>query len=186
MTAILKSHRLRQCRNGSAAIEFAIVAPLLMILLFTIIEFGLIFFANVTLDGAAAKASRIGKTNYFEGQDRDTYLRAMVKDMSAGLLDPDLLTIDLLWYGDINRIGEPEQCLIASCDANSPPGTYVDEDGSGNYTLRLGEVGAGSGGVAGLYTLTYPWPLFSPIMHAIYSDDTVTLTATAVVKNENF
>ncbi|MGH6876670.1 MAG: TadE/TadG family type IV pilus assembly protein [Rhizomicrobium sp.] len=52
----------RRGRSGSAAIEFAIIAPVLALFLFGIIETGVIFFAQSTLQNAADDAARLVRT----------------------------------------------------------------------------------------------------------------------------
>jgi Flp pilus assembly protein TadG len=51
--------RLR-CQNGVAAIEFAIVLPLLMIILFGIIEFGLLLYDKQVITNASREGARAG------------------------------------------------------------------------------------------------------------------------------
>ena len=51
--------RLR-CQKGVAAIEFAIVLPLLMIIVFGIIEFGLLFYDKQVITNASREGARIG------------------------------------------------------------------------------------------------------------------------------
>ncbi len=50
--------RFRRNRRGSAAVEFALVAPMFFALLFAILETGLMFFANQALESATQNAAR--------------------------------------------------------------------------------------------------------------------------------
>lgn len=52
--------RSRKCESGAAAVEFALVVPLLLLLLFGIIGFGMIFAQNLALGNAARQAARFG------------------------------------------------------------------------------------------------------------------------------
>ncbi len=51
--------RLR-CQKGVAAIEFAIVLPLLMMIIFGIIEFGLLLYDKQVITNASREGARIG------------------------------------------------------------------------------------------------------------------------------
>jgi Flp pilus assembly protein TadG len=51
--------RFRRNRAGSAAVEFALVAPVFFALLFAIIETGIIFFANQVLETVTQDSARI-------------------------------------------------------------------------------------------------------------------------------
>jgi Flp pilus assembly protein TadG len=51
--------RFRQNRRGSAAVEFALIAPLFFALLFAILETALMFFANQILETATQQSARL-------------------------------------------------------------------------------------------------------------------------------
>lgn len=51
-------HRLARSRRGTTALEFALVGPLLLMLVFIIIENGLMLFAQAVLDNATTAAAR--------------------------------------------------------------------------------------------------------------------------------
>jgi len=60
-----KSHkfllnRRRSARKGAAVVEMAVVTPLLLTLLFGLIEFGWVFMVKETLTNAAREACRVG------------------------------------------------------------------------------------------------------------------------------
>ena len=49
-----------RCQEGVAAIEFAIVLPLLMMIVFGIIEFGLLFYDKQVITNASREGARAG------------------------------------------------------------------------------------------------------------------------------
>src|ERR1700731_5367557 len=51
-------YRFRRNRRGSAAVEFALVAPVFFALLFAIIETGIMFFASQVLETVTQDAAR--------------------------------------------------------------------------------------------------------------------------------
>ncbi len=63
------ARRFAADRRASAAIEFAIVAPVFLSLFFSIVEAGFYFFINSAVDSANAKAARLIKT----GQAQDSF-----------------------------------------------------------------------------------------------------------------
>ncbi len=65
---MLHGHRARGrfADRGAAAVEFAIVVPVLLIILLALVDFGRIFFVQVSLAAASregARASSIGRTS---------------------------------------------------------------------------------------------------------------------------
>jgi Flp pilus assembly protein TadG len=56
------SRHFLKCRNGSSAVEFALVAPLFLALVFSILEAGYFFFVESAVEAANAKAARLIRT----------------------------------------------------------------------------------------------------------------------------
>jgi Flp pilus assembly protein TadG len=62
MSAIRKLGRLAAARDGSAAIEFAFVLPVLLFILCAIFQIGLVFTANQVLEDATTEFARLIRT----------------------------------------------------------------------------------------------------------------------------
>jgi len=186
---MLKMHTkkpISRCKRGSTAIEFAILAPILIMMLVGVIEFGLVFTASVLLQGAVGTVSRMGKTGFVPpGQTQDAYIRSQISALTGGYLDASKLTIQMEWYRGIDSVGQPEPCYVAVCTSASPPGTYDDVNGNGQWDADQGSPGLGTGGNAVLYTVSYPWPL-EGLIASIVNKKTLTISAVAVVQNEAY
>lgn len=72
-TASLRNlvRRFRRNRRGSAAVEFALVAPLFFALLFAILETAIMFFANQALESMAQNSARTVLTGQAQGAGWD-------------------------------------------------------------------------------------------------------------------
>lgn len=70
---------LLACRRGTTAIEFAVTAPALLLLVFSSFEVGWFYFANSTVDAAVVNASRIIRTGMAQqqGLDKDAFYDAI-------------------------------------------------------------------------------------------------------------
>ncbi len=76
--------------KGVSALEFALVLPLLLILTFGIIEFGILLFDKAVITNASREGARFGIVYSSDGEDRvvmtDADISAVVMDYSNELL----------------------------------------------------------------------------------------------------
>lgn len=175
-------------QDGITAVEFALIAPVFLVMLMGIVEFSLIMFASVALESATNNTARLGKTGYVPpGLTRSEAIIANVKDKTSGLLDPDKITISQKAYSNFDKIGESEPCLQPA----SPPcaGTagvnFVDINGNDTWDSDMGLAGLGNPGDVVVYTVSYPWSITTPIISAI-TGTIFTINARTVVRNEPF
>ncbi len=73
-------------RSGSAAIEFAFVAPVLFLFLLGIIETGVIFFASAALQNATDDTARLIRTGQMSGALSASQLRTQICSEVTGLI----------------------------------------------------------------------------------------------------
>lgn len=174
--------------SGIAALEFAMITPVLLLMLMGIIEFSMIMFTTAVMESATNITSRLGKTGYVaEGSTREQQILDSVAHRTAGLLDPEKITIDSKIYSDFSKIGQPEPCLDPT---SSPcPGTsgvnFVDINGNGMWDADMGKAGLGEAGDVVVYTVSYPWPIMTPFIGSIIGNP-FTLTVRTVVRNEPY
>jgi Flp pilus assembly protein TadG len=72
-------------QRGGSMVEFAIIAPLLFVIVFGIIEFGILLFDKAMLTNATREGARYGIV-FFPGRISDTEIRKVVKDYCANYL----------------------------------------------------------------------------------------------------
>jgi len=88
--SVMRCRRLAARADGQALVEFALVLPILVLILMGIIEFGRIFFAYLVITEMAREGARYAAVGYIE---EDVVLH--LQDM-AGILDSDRLSIDVI------------------------------------------------------------------------------------------
>jgi Flp pilus assembly protein TadG len=78
----------RRAEDGATAIEFALLGPPFLILLFMIMEVGLVFFGAFALDGAVDKSARLIRTGQMQagGFDEAGFRNAICENL-AGPID---------------------------------------------------------------------------------------------------
>ena len=87
------SHSPVNTRRGAAVVEMAVVTPLLLTLLFGVIEFGWVFMVKETLTNATREACRIGVLQGSTDDDiRDRFTEAV--SPTGITVTEDILTIE--------------------------------------------------------------------------------------------
>lgn len=178
-----------RAQSGVTAVEFAIVAPTLMLLMFGIVEFGVIMMVYNVMESATAISSRLGKTGYTgDGLTREQTILNAITERAGSLIDPDDLTLSSKFYKQYDQINDPEPYIDANHNGSYNSGeTYTDINGNGQWDADMGSSGYGSSGDVVVYTVSYPWSIATPIMRELIgSSGTYTITTHAVVKNEPY
>ena len=145
---------------GTVTVEMAIVAPILMILLFGIIEFGFLFWDVLGLKQAAREGARVAAAGATTAKIADR--------VESSSLRQDAVQFDISLQYRLSASGEWHT---------------LGDTGSGAYAENNAPLGAQI-----RVTITYPHPLVTGGLFAALADDpdsqTVTLRAQAVMRRE--
>jgi Flp pilus assembly protein TadG len=165
--------RFRRNRRGSAAVEFALVAPLFFALLFAILETAIVFFAGQVLETITQNSARMILTGQAQTA---SYTQAQFKTYVCGQI-PALFTCSNI-YVDVQSYG------------NSFAGVTINSqiDGSNNFVNNM-QYNPGTAGQIVVVRLFYQWPLFVTGLGYNISNLTGSkrlLTATAAFQNEPY
>ncbi|MDR3450311.1 MAG: TadE/TadG family type IV pilus assembly protein [Alphaproteobacteria bacterium] len=157
------SLRLRDAlRRGSTVVEMALIAPIFFMMVMGTTETCLMIGAQQLLENAAFNTSRLAKTGYTAtGQTQaQTVSQILVKELQS--------------YGALITT---TNVVMTERDYTSFSGAAQGGGGSGYGTQEQIVV----------YTITYPWKLFTPMMSAVMgTNGIVNLTSTIVVRNEPY
>ncbi len=180
--------RLKKCSKGVTAIEFAFLAPVFLLLVCGIIEFSLIAFTSTVMESATTSSSRLGKTGYAAtGMTRQQEIINNITSKTSDFLNPALLTVTTSVYSNFSAVGQPEPFILPTTPpcSGTPGVNYSDINGNGQWDSDMGAAGLGNSGDIVVYTVTYPWPILTPLISAIIGN-TFIVTARTVVRNEPF
>jgi hypothetical protein len=106
----------RRGDEGASALEFAIVVPILLLLLFGMLEFGLIFQAQLAVTHAAREGARLavvqdGALFSVATVEERAYPLRIADGLSVSLTEPDSdsvrVTVSYPWTGRIMPFGDP-------------------------------------------------------------------------------
>jgi hypothetical protein len=170
--------------DGTTAIEFAIVAPVLILLIMGIMEFGLIYYAKNVLENAVAVGARIGITGSdYAGNnrvakpddaptDRVKIIKENIYKRSSGLLKEEQISVSC------TNAGQTFGNLSGSSSGSYGCGDTINNDSSCTT--------GGGGNDAVIYTARYCWKVFTPMIGQFFDNGQVVVQSSLVVKNENF
>jgi Flp pilus assembly protein TadG len=175
-TATLRKtlRRFRRNRRGSAAVEFALVAPVFFALLFAIIETGIVFFAGQVLETVTQDSARMIMTGQAQtgGYSQSDFKTNVVCAKITVLFDcTNGISIDVQSYS-----------AFSSVSITNPI------DGSKNFVPPNNYSPGGPGDIV-VVRLFYQWPLI--VTGLGYNIANLTgskrlLTATAAFRNEPY
>ena len=171
------------------AVGFALVLMVFLVVVFAIMELGMIMLRQILMDNAVHAASRFGMTGLNEAQYQ-AQIRRIIDNRTMGLVDTDQVNIDVLTYTSFDRVGTPEPFV----DTEPFNGVfdegedYTDVNGNNQWDADQGKPGAGRSGEIVLYHVTYDAPSVTGVLddRLFGGDGAIRLTARAVVRNEPF
>ena len=166
--------RLRMRTHGSTgatAVEFAFVAPIFFVLVFGMIEEGIIYLAQTTLQTAVNDAARTVRTGSAGGNSA-SFRNTICSEISVLMACDSNLQIDLVTYGN-----------FSSASYGSP----LNADGTLNTSLNHFQ--PGSSGSIELLRAVYSWQVVTPLLTPFLSNmanNNHLISATATFRNEPY
>lgn len=180
---MIRLSRLTSSQDGASAVEFALIAPVMLMLMMQIFNLGQMLYGKVLLGGAVEVAARASALETANTAAADTMVRSMV----SRVLVNATITGTRTSYQDFADIGRPERWNDVNNDGNCSGGeSYVDENRSGGWERDVGASGNGGAGDVVIYSVTAAYdPLFR-VPFAPASWRRTTLRAVAVRKNQPY
>jgi Flp pilus assembly protein TadG len=176
-------NRLGPDRDGAAIIEFAIVAPVFLLLLMGTFDIGQMAYGKAILNGVVEKAARSSSLETADTTAADN----MVKDALKPILPGATITTTRKSFFDFSDIDRPEKWTDANNDGSCNNGEpFIDENRNGGWDENIGLSGNGGAGDVVLYTVNVSYqPIFTSKLMSNWNA-TRSLTAVGVRKNQPF
>lgn len=186
MTSLNFLSRLARDRSGATLVEFAFVAPILMILLMGIFDMAHSQYTAAQLNGALQRAGRDLTLESAGGSQAD--IDALVIARIKTVVPPDAnITLQRLSHFDFSDIGEAEEFTDDNGDGICNNGeVFVDSNTNGQWDANRGKDGIGGARDAVLFTATVEYERLFPVAGLIGMSDTMTLKASTALRNQPF
>lgn len=177
--------RLAGDNRGAALVEFAMVAPVLILMILGLFEMGYNFYMQSQLQGAVQKAAR---DSTIEGavsseSEIDSRVRAAVRD----IVPAAAVTFSRRAYSNFSDVHQPEDFTDVDgdgkCNNNEP---FEDSNGNGSWDEDRGVDGMGGARDAVLYVVTVSYPRAFAVAKFVGLSDDVTTQATTVLRNQPY
>ena len=178
-------HRLRQNSEGATIVEFAIVAPVFLLLLIGSFDLGHTLYVRSALQGALQDA---GRGSGLEGgvdnqQAIDDYVAAQVMAVAPKAR----LTFDRRNYAEFSDVGTPEDFVDANNIGVYDEGEcFTDENGNGQWDSDVGAEGQGGADDVVVYRVDVAFERSFPLWKMLGLGHEAQLSATTTLRNQPF
>lgn len=177
--------QLRRDQRGAAVIEFAIIAPTLMMVVLGLMDLGYNLYAGTLLEGAIQKAAR---DSTIEGaSSSQVLLDDQVENVVDDLVHGATVQFTRKAYTNFQDVRRPEDFTDSNADGSCNDGEPF-EDVNGNHTWDADRGSNGMGGArdAVLYTVTVTYDRPFPLMKLLGFNSQVTSVARTVLRNQPY
>lgn len=176
---------LRRDVRGATIVEFALVAPVLLITMMGIFDLGYNMYTTSMLQGSIQQAAR-GAT--IEGaRTQAAQLDAIVADAVRAVVPGATMTFTRKSYASFSGVGKPEDYTDVNgdgvCNAGEP---FEDANRNGMWDRDRGAAGQGGARDAVLYTVDVTYLRAFPIAPMIGMSPTFTARARTVLRNQPY
>lgn len=176
---------IRDDTRGVTVVEFALICPVLLMLLMGTYDVGYQLYISSVMQGAIQKA---GRDSTIEGAATATStIDQRVMDQVKAVVPGGTFTFTRKAYATFSTVGKPEDFSDLNsngkCDKGEP---YEDINGNNSWDTDRGISGQGGAKDAVLYTatVTYPRPLAVAPMLGFSKD--ITIKTETVLRNQPY
>lgn len=177
--------RLKRDRRGATMVEFALIAPVLVVALIGLFDLCYNIYAATMLEGAIQQAAR---DSTIEGAgSTQSAIDTRVTDVVQDIVPSATLTFNRTAYIDFADVARPEDFTDSDsdgvCNAGEP---FEDANGNGLWDSDRGSTGMGGARDAVLYTVTVTYNRQFPLHRLLGVPGRVTTVARTVLRNQPF
>jgi Flp pilus assembly protein TadG len=178
--------RLAADTAGVSAVEFALIAPVLLMMVMGIFDLGHNMYTTSMLQGAIQQAAR---NSTIEGAaSSSAALDNLVTTAVRAISPHSTMQFSRAAYTNFSDVGQSEDFVDGDNDDvcnNGEP--YEDSNGNGQWDADQGTAGQGGARDAVLYTVTVSYPRLFPIARLIPGQtDTFTMQSQTVLRNQPY
>lgn len=171
--------------RGAALVEFAIIVPVVAMLLLGSIEFGLNVYLRAVLEGAMQQAGR--NSSLQSAQTGQSAIDTFVRDRVQTILPNATVTFTRQNYYTFSTVGRPEDFTDSNSNGvHDSTECFQDANGNGVWDADAARTGLGGANDVVEYTATVNYQSIIPGGAALGLSPTTTIKATTILRNQPF
>lgn len=177
--------RFRRDARAVAAIEFALTAPLFLLVLMGIFDYCWQMYAQQVLQGAVSQAGRDSTIEtYASNQDA---LDTRVREQVLRVFRSADVSFSRKSYDKFDQVGTEERYTDANHNGSYDSGEcYDDSNGNGGWDPDRGRNGNGGADDVVLYTASMTFDRVLPVWRMLGQPQSTTLSYSTVLRNQPF
>lgn len=185
MTRRLLIRRLRRSEQGNAIVEFALTAPVFLLILMGIFDYSWQIYGKQVLQGAVSKAARDAT---LEGNAlNQTALDEKVRQKVLKVFRNGQVTFVRKAYDSYSEVGEPEAFTDSNNNSRYDSGEcFEDVNGNNSWDADRGQTGNGGAEDVVLYTATLEIERVLPVWNMLGQSQRSRMEATTVLRNQPY
>ena len=177
---LLPLSAMRHDERGAALMEFALVAPVMIMMIMAGFDAGYSVYLHSVANGALEQRARAASLDGATESQFDIEIRdAMYEVLPAYADNEESVVVSKKNYTDYSRIDSAEDISVDNNENGvlDPGDCWIDEDGNGAYGMNEGADGLGGADDGVYYTVTLQFPRLFPLapMMGLPEDQTVTV-----------
>jgi Flp pilus assembly protein TadG len=180
---------LRRDRRGAALVEFAIIAPVMGLVLLGAFDTGHSLYMRAVLQGIVQKVARDSALESGTVTQQQTALDNKVRASVAAIANNANITITRRFYRTFAdaAAAQPEPYTDTNhngtCDQGEP---YQDENLNNTWDRDGGDAGQGTAKDRTVYTVSLSYPRLFPLYKIIGGSNTTRISAATVLENQPY
>lgn len=181
---------LRQDARGATVVEFAMVAPVMGLILLGAFDVSHTLYTRAALQGIVQKTGRdFSLESSASATSQQTALDDKVKAQATALVNNATIGITRRYYRSFSAAAAAQAEAWTDtngngrCDANEP---YQDANRNSTWDRDGADAGLGGAKDAVVYTVTMTYPRMFPVYKMVGGTSTTVLSAATVLRNQPY
>jgi Flp pilus assembly protein TadG len=181
---LLPLRALSRDAKGATIVEFALILPVMCVMLLGTLDLGYRSYVNSVLQGALHEAARMGTVGGIPTSAIETRVRDRLRSFSRNAT----ITVTTRSYADFTGVKTPETIT----QDTAPTGSYnagdcfQDSNGNGVYDLDRGRGGMGGAEDVVYFEVTMTYPHIVPVGKLLGWTNNVSVTQNTVLRNQPY